>query len=89
LRRYHNNTGVQIRPYKFGDMEGVAALDPQLPLASATYADMIKALGHAGYREGTNLFGAPYDFRLAADGLEQVGAAFRRRVSLPCQTSVA
>jgi pimeloyl-ACP methyl ester carboxylesterase len=70
---YHNNTGVEIRPYKFGGLEGVAALDPQLPAASGTYADMIKALGRAGYREKTNLFGAPYDFRLAADGLEQIG----------------
>ena len=74
LCRYHNNTGVQIRPYKFGGLEGVAALDPQLPGASGTFADLIAALGQAGYREKRDLFGAPYDFRLAADGLKQVGA---------------
>lgn len=40
--RYSNNTGVEIRPYKFGGLEGVAALDPQLPDTTATYATMIQ-----------------------------------------------
>ena len=40
--RYSNNTGVEIRPYKFGGLEGVAALDPQLPDSTATYAAMIQ-----------------------------------------------
>ena len=40
--------------------------------ATGYFADLIQALGEAGYRESTDLFGAPYDFRLAADGLEQV-----------------
>ena len=45
----------------------------QLPVASGTFLDLINALADDGYREGIDLFGAPYDFRLAADGLEQVG----------------
>lgn len=72
-QRYSNSTGVEIRPYKFGLLDGVAALDPQLPQATGTYATMIEALGKVGYRESQNLFGAPYDFRLAADGLQQIG----------------
>ena len=28
--RYSNNTGVEIRPYKFGGDAGVASLDPQV-----------------------------------------------------------
>ncbi len=40
--------------------------------ATGYFADLIQALGEVGYRESTELFGAPYDFRLAADGLEQV-----------------
>ena len=43
--RYSNNTGVEIRPYKFGGLEGVAALDPQLPDTTATYATMIQVGG--------------------------------------------
>ena len=39
---------------------------------SGTYDTLIDGLKKAGYEEGTDLFGAPYDFRLAADGLEQV-----------------
>lgn len=70
--RYENQTGVEIRPYKFGGLAGVAALDPALPRYTGTFEPLIKALSEAGYAEGQDLFGAPYDFRLAADGLEQV-----------------
>ena len=28
--RYSNNTGVKIRPYKFGSLAGVASLDPKV-----------------------------------------------------------
>ena len=36
------------------------------------YRGLTKALKHEGYQERRDLFGAPYDFRMAADGLEQV-----------------
>lgn len=41
----------------------------------------LQALADIGYREGVDLFGAPYDFRLAADGLEQVGRAHAPSIS--------
>lgn len=71
--RYQNQTGVEIRAYQFGKLTGIAALDPSLPAVSGTYEALISGLKGAGYSEGNDIFGAPYDFRLAADGLEQVG----------------
>ena len=70
--RYYNQTGVEIRAYQFGNLTGVASLDPALPSVSGTYEKLIDGLEAAGYAAGQDLFGAPYDFRLAADGLEQV-----------------
>ena len=81
--RYANQTGVEIRPYKFGALAGVAALDPALPKYTGTFAPLIDALSEAGYVEGQDLFGAPYDFRLAADGLEQVCLAALTPLQLP------
>ena len=81
--RYANQTGVEIRPYKFGALAGVAALDPALPKYTGTFAPLIDALSEAGYVEGQDLFGAPYDFRLAADGLEQVRLAAVTPLQLP------
>lgn len=69
--RYHNQSGVEIRAYQFGNLTGISALDPGLPSVSGTYDKLIAGLKKAGYQEGKDLFGAPYDFRLAADGLEQ------------------
>ena len=63
---------MEIRAYQFGNISGISALDPSLPTVSGTYAKLIEGLQDAGYSEGKDLFGAPYDFRLAADGLEQV-----------------
>lgn len=71
--RYQNQTGVEIRAYQFGNLTGIAALDPSLPSVSGTYEKLISGLKDAGYSKGKDIFGAPYDFRLAADGLEQVG----------------
>ena len=72
MYRYENQTGVDIRAYDFGGLGGVAALDPDLASASGTYDKLIDGLEKAGYQAGQDLFGAPYDFRLAADGLIQV-----------------
>lgn len=71
-RRYHNHEGVDIRPYDWGGLGGVSSLDPSVPRLSEIYAVVIEALTVAGYQERVDLFGAPYDFRLAPDGLEQV-----------------
>ncbi|KAK9814182.1 hypothetical protein WJX72_001833 [[Myrmecia] bisecta] len=73
-KRYHNQTGVEVRPYDFGGLDGVKSIDPSSSYFYGTYVELVKELtGNHGYNEGVNLFGAPYDFRLAADGLEQVG----------------
>ena len=69
--RYRNQTGVQIRPLDWGGLRGLRALDPYLPQLTSVYGKLIKGLEAEGYQERVDLFGAPYDFRLAADGLEQ------------------
>ena len=50
----------------------MAALDPDLPQATGTYDKLIQGLQAAGWTADKDLLGAPYDFRLAADGLQQV-----------------
>ena len=69
---YHNQEGIQIRPYDFGGLGGIYSIDPDLPGFTATYKPIIDKLKDAGYTENQDLFGAPYDFRLAGDGLEAV-----------------
>ena len=69
--RYKNASGVEIRPYDFGGLGGVYDIDPGVSL-TGIYSTLIDHLKSAGYSERQDLFGAPYDFRLAADGLSQV-----------------
>ncbi len=52
------------------------SLDPSLPQITPVYKSLTEGLKKAGYKERVDLFGAPYDFRLAADGLEQVQSSF-------------
>lgn len=75
MHRYTNQPGVEIRPHDFGGLGGVAALDPSTAALTATYQPLISALESVGYRERETLWAAPYDWRLAADGLEAAGAA--------------
>lgn len=63
---------MEIRPVDWGGLGGVEALDPSLPQITPVYESLTGGLKKAGYKERVDLFGAPYDFRLAADGLEQV-----------------
>lgn len=72
VNRYHNQTGVEIRPYDWGGLEGVAALDPDAPSYSGTYSELLKGLQAKGYTAKKDLFGAPFDFRLNAEALQQV-----------------
>ena len=69
---YRNQEGIQIRPYDFGGLGGIYSIDPDLPSFTATYKPIIDKLTDAGYTEDQDLFGAPYDFRLAGDGLASV-----------------
>lgn len=72
LCRYRNQTGVEIRAVDFGGLGGIDALDPGLPRLTPLYSGLTKAFKDEGYEERKDLFGAPYDFRLAGDGLQQV-----------------
>lgn len=72
--RYSNIEGVEIRPVDFGGVGGIGCLDPQFCGISSYFNPLIKALEtRAGYVVNETLFGAPYDFRLAGDGLVQDG----------------
>ncbi len=70
---YENALGVEIRAKDFGGVEGIRCLDPSLCKLSAYFSPVISALEGAGYVLNETLFGAPYDFRMAGDGLEAVG----------------
>ncbi|KAL3143630.1 hypothetical protein ABBQ38_002426 [Trebouxia sp. C0009 RCD-2024] len=72
-KSYNNQEGIEIRPYDFGGLGGIYSIDPDLPGFTATYRPIIEKLKDAGYTENQDLFGAPYDFRLAGDGLESSG----------------
>ncbi len=70
-----NQEGIQIRSFDFGGLGGIYSIDPDLPGFTATYKPIIDKLTEAGYKENEDLFGAPYDFRLAGDGLAQASTA--------------
>ena len=70
--RYENATGVRVRPYDFGLLGGVQSVDPLLPLITHNFDSIIDAFIAKGYTPGKNILGAPYDFRLAPDGLLEV-----------------
>ena len=73
--RYSNQAGIEIRGRDFGGLGGIDTLAPGLPSLMPMYRGLTRALKHEGYQERRDLFGTPYDFRMAADGLEQVCAA--------------
>lgn len=88
---YSDTPGVQIDPYvDWGGVGGVAYLDPGLgPLASLTgyFSALVEALIARGFTPGTNLHGAPYDWRLAPDAHMAPGGYYDR-LRLLIQTSV-
>jgi len=67
---YNNAEGVDIRGIDFGGIEGVAYLDYiygiPIPFTSV-YSTIIESLKAVGYTPGTNLRGAPYDWRFPPD----------------------
>ncbi|CAL5222795.1 g5211 [Coccomyxa viridis] len=71
--RYRNHDGIEIRAVDFGGLEGIDALHPGLPRLTPMFSKLTQAFKDEGYQERRHLFGAPYDFRLAPDGLEQEG----------------
>ena len=80
---------MQIRPHDFGGLKGILSLDPARPKYSATYLPLVKALEAVGYVERVNLWGAPYDWRFAADGLEKQGVADEMQALIEMAVSTA
>lgn len=79
LDDYYNAPGINTRITHFGSTKSLLYLDPNLQKITAYMESLVKALQEVGYRDGENLFGAPYDFRygLAAEGHpSQVGSKF-------------
>ncbi|XP_068654427.1 lecithin-cholesterol acyltransferase-like 1 [Aristolochia californica] len=67
---YRNAPGVETRVPHFGSTRSLLYLDPNLKHITDYMATLVESLQEIGYRDGHNLFGAPYDFRygLAAEG---------------------
>ena len=70
---YSNARGVEVRAVDFGGVDGIKCLDPTFCSLSSYFAPVIDALVAKGYVPGESLFAAPYDFRMAGDGLTQNG----------------
>ncbi|KAG9440612.1 hypothetical protein H6P81_020777 [Aristolochia fimbriata] len=76
---YRNAPGVETRVADFGSTRSLLYLDPNLKHITDYMATLVETLQGIGYRDGDNLFGAPYDFRygLAAEGHpSRVGSQF-------------
>jgi len=64
-KKSSNSTGVDITTYAFGSTEGIEYLDPTFKSISMYYGAIVNALEWTGYQKRVNLFGAPYDWRMA------------------------
>ncbi|KAH7827936.1 putative lysophospholipase III [Monocercomonoides exilis] len=62
---YSSNPNIVTRPVDYGGLKGVDYLDPVVKTVTKMYHPLIQTLQETGYEEGKNLFGAPYDWRLA------------------------
>jgi len=67
---YVPHPGVYVEPVDFGGVGGITFLNPALKKRTAYLAPLVQYLQEAGYISGTDLVGAPFDFRLA--GVDQV-----------------
>ena len=71
----------------FGNVSGVAALDPAFPKESGYFLPLITFLEQElGYVAGADLHGAPYDWRLAPDGHSAPGQYYDKVKKLVEQT---
>ncbi|KAF7052498.1 hypothetical protein CFC21_060587 [Triticum aestivum] len=89
---YRNAPGVHTRVYDFGSTSTLRYLDPTLKVLTGYMDVLASTLEKAGYEEGRDLFGAPYDFRygLAAPGHpSQVGSAYLERLKLLVESACA
>ncbi|KAK4341998.1 hypothetical protein RND71_037814 [Anisodus tanguticus] len=79
LDDYYNAPGVNTRITQFASTNTLLYLDPNLKKTTGYMEPLVNALQEVGYKDGENLFGAPYDFRygLAAEGHpSHVGSKF-------------
>lgn len=90
---YRNAPGVETRVSDFGSTSSLRYLDPNLKLLTGYMDALASTLEKAaGYEEGRDLFGAPYDFRygLAAPGHpSQAGSAYLERLRLLVESACA
>lgn len=61
-----NVDGVDIQIPSWGDPEVVEWIDPTHNSLGGYFKDISTVLIELGYKRGSNVFGAPYDFRKAA-----------------------
>lgn len=90
---YRNAPGVETRVADFGSTSTLRYLDPNLKVLTGYMNTLATALEKkAGYEEGQDLFGAPYDFRygLAGPGHpSRVGSAYLHRLRLLVESACA
>ncbi|TKV91560.1 hypothetical protein SEVIR_9G104800v4 [Setaria viridis] len=89
---YRNAPGVETRVSDFGSTSTLRYLDPNLKLLTGYMNTLASTLEKAGYEEGRDLFGAPYDFRygLAGPGHPStVGTAYLQRLRLLVESACA
>ncbi|KAL5210135.1 hypothetical protein ABZP36_005758 [Zizania latifolia] len=90
---YRNAAGVETRVPDFGSTSTLRYLDPNLKLLTGYMNVLASTLEKkAGYEEGFDLFGAPYDFRygLAGPGHpSRVGSAYLERLTKLVESACA
>ncbi|KAK3146201.1 hypothetical protein QOZ80_3BG0262950 [Eleusine coracana subsp. coracana] len=90
---FRNAPGVETRVSDFGSTSSLRCLDPNLKLLTRYMNTLASTLEKAaGYEEGRDLFGAPYDFRygLAGPGHPSaVGSAYLHRLRLLVEAACA
>ncbi|XP_020583313.1 lecithin-cholesterol acyltransferase-like 1 [Phalaenopsis equestris] len=89
---FRNAPGVETRIPLFGSTQSLLYLDPHLKHFTEYMGPLVSALESAGYVDGRNLFGAPYDFRygLAPSGHpSMVGDQYLRDLGELIESSVA
>ena len=72
---YLDNPGVDVDVVEFGSVNGLSYLEPDIKIPQIGYfEEMIMYLQkNHGYKDKFDMFGAPFDWRLAPDGLEARG----------------
>ncbi|CAG0914669.1 unnamed protein product [Notodromas monacha] len=86
-RTTSDSPGVTTRVPGFGSTAGMEFLDPLHTFPSRYFVNIAEKLTESGYERGSNLLGAPYDFRKAPNELEEFFQKFRQLVEDAFQAS--